>query len=223
MSDNGTQGCGEWRTGSPTRPRAAAAPRPRRLRPRNSSPSRPRIRPARSPSRQTGRSAANEPRHFVCDVRCSFSQQPKRDSTRSLYLERAVPADRCTGWNICRPNFCHRPPASSGTPSSLASLTSRELEILRLVVRGLTNREIVETLVVGQTTVKTHVAHILTKLGLKYRAQAVVAAYECGFAVPGDTATSSDWHLRSLSAAHRARANNSRVCGARETRPPGPR
>ena len=60
------------------------------------------------------------------------------------------------------------------------------------MARGLTNSEIAETLVVGQTTVKTHVAHILTKLGLKDRAQAVVAAYESGFAVPGDIATTSD-------------------------------
>jgi DNA-binding NarL/FixJ family response regulator len=85
-------------------------------------------------------------------------------------------------------SFCHRPPTSSGTPAALKSLTSRELEVLRLVSRGLTNAEIAETLVVGQTTVKTHVAHILTKLGLKERAQAVVVAYECGFAIPGGPA-----------------------------------
>ena len=66
-------------------------------------------------------------------------------------------------------NFCHRPPASSGIPSTLSALTSRELETLRLVARGLTNTEIAETLIVGQTTVKTHVAHILNKLGLKDR------------------------------------------------------
>jgi DNA-binding NarL/FixJ family response regulator len=89
-------------------------------------------------------------------------------------------------------NFCHRPPASSGVPPILATLTSRELETLRLVARGLTNTEIAETLIVGQTTVKTHVAHILNKLRLKDRAQAVVVAYECGFAVPGDAPTTRD-------------------------------
>ena len=81
---------------------------------------------------------------------------------------------------------------SSGVPPALATLTSRELETLRLVARGLTNTEIAETLIVGQTTVKTHVAHILNKLGLKDRAQAVVVAYECGFAVPGDAPTTRD-------------------------------
>jgi DNA-binding NarL/FixJ family response regulator len=63
---------------------------------------------------------------------------------------------------------------------------------MRLVARGLTNSEIPETLIVGQTTVKTHVAHILNKLRLKDRAQAVVVAYECGFAVPGDTPATRD-------------------------------
>jgi DNA-binding NarL/FixJ family response regulator len=81
--------------------------------------------------------------------------------------------------------FAARREHPPGKPQNLDELTARELEVLRLIARGMSNAEISKTLVIAEQTTKTHVGRILMKLDLRDRAQAVVLAYESGLISPG--------------------------------------
>ena len=76
---------------------------------------------------------------------------------------------------------------TTSSSADIASLTEREADVLRLMARGMANQEIADKLFVGEATVKTHVAHILDKLHVENRVQAVVVAYESGLVTVGST------------------------------------
>jgi DNA-binding NarL/FixJ family response regulator len=82
-------------------------------------------------------------------------------------------------------DFCKRPPPGPETPHRLRNLTERELEVLRHVGRGRSNAEIARDLFLSEATVKTHLAHVMQKQGLRDRVQAVVLVYEAGLVRPG--------------------------------------
>jgi DNA-binding NarL/FixJ family response regulator len=81
--------------------------------------------------------------------------------------------------------FASRPTGASGPALRANELTAREREVLELLARGLSNREIAAEITIGAATVKTHVANVLLKLDLRDRAQAIVFAYESGIVRPG--------------------------------------
>jgi len=81
--------------------------------------------------------------------------------------------------------FVRRGPADHRESGALASLTAREREVLECVARGMSNAEIAAELVVGEATVKSHVANVLMKLDVRSRVHAVIAAYELGLVLPG--------------------------------------
>jgi DNA-binding NarL/FixJ family response regulator len=118
------------------------------------------------------------------------------------FMLKASPPDRlvqaievvAAGEALLAPTLTHRliqehirrPPPQSGVPEPLRDLTDREREVLTQLARGLANEQIAVQLFVSVATVKTHVNRILTKLDLRSRAQAVVAAYESGLIRPGE-------------------------------------
>jgi DNA-binding NarL/FixJ family response regulator len=88
--------------------------------------------------------------------------------------------------------YVRQPVPNIPAASSLAELTAREREVLELIARGHSNADIARQLYVSDATVKTHVAHVFSKLNLHDRAQAVVYAYETGFVQPRPPATASE-------------------------------
>jgi DNA-binding NarL/FixJ family response regulator len=105
------------------------------------------------------------------------------DAVRAVAAGEALVAPAITRRLI--EEFVRRRPPGSGPPAEVAELTERELEVLTLVARGLSNGEIAAELFVSEATVKTHITHVLAKLGLRDRVQAVVLAYESGLILPG--------------------------------------
>ncbi|WP_326627866.1 MULTISPECIES: response regulator transcription factor [unclassified Streptomyces] len=106
------------------------------------------------------------------------------DAVRVIAAGQALLAPTVTRRLISEFAGRHRKP-NPAPPATLAALTPRETEVLRLVAEGLSNPEVATRLLITEETVKTHVSRILAKLALRDRTQAVVTAYESGLVVPG--------------------------------------
>lgn len=104
------------------------------------------------------------------------------DAIRAVAAGDALLAPEVTRAVIARAVRTPAPPDDGELPAAVDALTDREVEVLRLVARGLSNDEIAAELVLGRATVKTHVSNLLMKLGLRDRVQAVVFAYTHGIA-----------------------------------------
>ncbi|GAA2032718.1 response regulator transcription factor [Catenulispora yoronensis] len=126
------------------------------------------------------------PEHLVASVRLVDTGDAllAPSITRRLVEKFAAPAEAGTGAGAGTGTGAG--PRTPAVHRDLAALTPREREILTLMGRGRSNAELAGELVLSEATVKTHVAHIFTKLSLRDRAQAVVVAYETGLVAPGD-------------------------------------
>ncbi|MGX1977002.1 response regulator [Streptomyces kronopolitis] len=109
------------------------------------------------------------------------------EAIRTVATGDAVLAPRVTRRLLER--FAVMPSDTPAVPPRLDALTARELDVLRALARGVSNAEIGRELGIGETTVKTHVAHILDKFNLRDRVQAVVLAYDCGLVTPSPQPT----------------------------------
>ena len=105
------------------------------------------------------------------------------DAIRVVASGSSLLAPAVTGRVIAE--FARRPTAPAGDDPVLAQLTAREREVLVLLTRGGSNAEIAAELFLSEATVKTHIAHVLMKLGVRDRVQAVIRAYETGLVAPG--------------------------------------
>ncbi|WP_066935161.1 response regulator [Microtetraspora fusca] len=105
------------------------------------------------------------------------------DAIRTVAAGEALLAPEIT--RLLIEDYVRRPRPSAAAPAGLNQLTPRELEVLVMIARGLSNAEIGAALFLSEPTIKTHVTHVLAKLTLRDRVQAVVFAYECGLIRPG--------------------------------------
>jgi DNA-binding NarL/FixJ family response regulator len=130
--------------------------------------------------------------HVVAALRAGatgflLKSMPREQLTAAVHA--AVRGDRLLAPALLRRLLDDVVARASGGPAAVPGiddLTPREEEVLRLMARGLSNAELADRLVLGEGTVKTHVARVLAKLGVRDRVQAVIAAYESGLVTPGE-------------------------------------